>query len=43
MDGELLSLSPTQGDYITCLIDEDCDERDDRDDRDGRDDRGGSD
>ena len=37
MDGELLSLSPTQGDYITCPIDEDCD------DRDGCDDRGGSD
>ena len=40
MDGELLSLSPTQGDYITCPIDEDCDYCDDRD---GCDDRGGSD
>ena len=47
MDGELLSLSPTQGDYITCPIDEDCDDCDYCDDCDGRDgcdgcdDRGG--
>ena len=40
MDGELLSLSPTQGDYITCPIDEDCDGCDGCD---GCDDGGGSD